>query len=43
MLGMQAPAPKAGLLGVQEIADLLSVGPRTVRRWRREAKLPPAL
>jgi predicted site-specific integrase-resolvase len=28
---------------VNDVASQLSVGPRTVRRWRAEGRLPPAV
>ena len=33
----------ADLLTVRDIAQLLGVSPGTIRRWRREGKLPPAV
>lgn len=36
-------AAPAALLGVPELAELLTVDAATVRRWRRENRLPPAL
>jgi len=37
------PSPGTDLLSVDDRAETLQVSPRTIRRWRSEGKLPPAL
>jgi excisionase family DNA binding protein len=37
------PAPRRKLLTVTDIAGIVGCRPRTVRRWREEGRLPPAL
>jgi len=37
------PVIKRELLTIDDVAKLVRTGARTIRRWRREGKLPPAL
>lgn len=41
--GPHVDADPAALLSVQDLAGLLQVDARTVRRWRTDGKLPPAI
>jgi excisionase family DNA binding protein len=38
-----SPGTSLDLLSIADIARIVGVGDRTVRRWRPEGKLPPAL
>jgi excisionase family DNA binding protein len=40
---VMAPVKRPPLLSVRDVAEILGVDARTVRRWREERKLPPAL
>lgn len=41
--GIAPPAPGTRLLTARDVGDLVGVGARTIRRWRDEGRLPPAI
>ena len=40
---IQEAAKREPLLSVSDLAERLSVSPRTIREWRRQGTLPPAI